>query len=114
MKFYNVIFCIFIICYDYKDCYSREDGICLISELEIMKNIGQHDNIIKLFGLCKLNGPVSIVMEYAENGNLRDFLRNCKIARNTFDSKQTYEYTIGFATQITRGMLHIESKQVLQ
>ena len=40
----------------------------IISE-QMMKNIGQHDNVIQLFGFCKLNRQDSIVMKYGEMGH---------------------------------------------
>ncbi|KAK3750967.1 hypothetical protein QZH41_000723 [Actinostola sp. cb2023] len=48
----------------------------LISEMEVMKTIGQHKNIINLFGACTQDGPLFVVVEYAKHGNLRQFLRN--------------------------------------
>ena len=36
----------------------------------------QHPNVIGVFGACtSKGGPIYIVMEYAEHGSLKDFLR---------------------------------------
>ncbi len=44
-------------------------------ELEIMKNVGKHDNIISLLGCCTKSGPLYAIVEYAKFGNLRNYLR---------------------------------------
>ena len=43
--------------------------------MEILKSIGSHLNVINLVGVCtKDDGPLLVVVEYAEYGNLKDFL----------------------------------------
>ncbi len=47
-----------------------------MKELEIMKVIGFHPNIVNLKGVCTQprGKPLMLIIEYAERGNLRDFL----------------------------------------
>lgn len=47
-----------------------------MSEMETMKELGKHVNIINLLGCCTKGGELLVIMEFAENGNLRDYLRN--------------------------------------
>lgn len=47
----------------------------LIREMEMMKLIGKHKNIINLLGCCTQRGPLYVIVEFAPNGNLRDFLK---------------------------------------
>ena len=47
----------------------------LVSELELMKLIGRHTNIVNLLGCCTVGGLPFVILEYAANGNLRDYLR---------------------------------------
>ncbi|XP_076461988.1 fibroblast growth factor receptor 2-like [Babylonia areolata] len=47
----------------------------LIREMEMMKVIGKHKNIINLLGCCTQRGPLYVVVEFAPHGNLRDFLK---------------------------------------
>ncbi|XP_071946724.1 fibroblast growth factor receptor 2-like isoform X2 [Antedon mediterranea] len=47
----------------------------LMSEMDMMKNIGKHVNIINMLGCCTQDGPPFVLVEYAPNGNLRDYLR---------------------------------------
>lgn len=41
-----------------------------------MKELGKHVNIINLLGCCTKGGELLVIMEFAEQGNLRDYLRN--------------------------------------
>ena len=57
--------------------------IDLVSEMDIMKMIATASrggiaapNVINLLGVCTQDGPLYVIVEYAEHGNLRDFLRN--------------------------------------
>ncbi|RUP49952.1 kinase-like domain-containing protein [Jimgerdemannia flammicorona] len=47
------------------------------NELEILARLQKSDMIVRIIGYyyTELHSELSIVMEYAENGNLRDFLR---------------------------------------
>ena len=47
-----------------------------VKELEIMKNVGKHENILNLLGCCTKGGPVYAIIEYAKHGNLRNYLRS--------------------------------------
>ena len=90
----------------------------LVSEMEMMKMIGTHINIINLLGCCTQDGPLYVVVEYAAHGNLRDYLRNNRPSSG-------YERAIGqemdaitqkdlvsFAFQVARGMEYLASKKV--
>ncbi|XP_075680869.1 uncharacterized protein LOC113797385 isoform X2 [Dermatophagoides pteronyssinus] len=71
-----------------KEGHSDDEMINLISELEVMKRIGKHRNIINLIGCCTQNGPLWVVVEYAPYGNLRDFLRKKREEMITFKQQQ--------------------------
>lgn len=55
--------------------HSDADLIALVSEMEIMKMIGKHENIINLLGCCTQDGPFYVIVEYASNGCLREYLK---------------------------------------
>jgi len=59
-----------------KEGHTDSDVVDLIKEMEIMKRIRQHDNIINLLGVCTqpLGCPLYVVVEYAKFGNLRNYL----------------------------------------
>ena len=60
-----------------KEGHTDGDVIDLVKEMEIMKRIGKHVNIINLLGVCTQPSgqPLLVIVEFAEHGNLRDFLR---------------------------------------
>lgn len=90
-----------------------------VSEMEIMKIIGSHKNITNLLGCCTQNGPLYLLVEYAEHGNLRDFLRK---HRSSSDIKPsigssliqhlTTKALVVFAHQIANGMEYLASREV--
>jgi len=45
-----------------------------------MKLIGRHSNIVNLLGCCTVGGLPFVILEYAANGNLRDYLRQRRLA----------------------------------
>ena len=58
-----------------KEGHTDNEMIDLVSEMDMMKMMGRHDNIINLLGVCTQDGPLFVIVEFAEHGNLRDFLR---------------------------------------
>ncbi|XP_028414936.1 fibroblast growth factor receptor 2-like [Dendronephthya gigantea] len=97
----------------------------LVSEMETMKRIGCHKNIINLIGCCTQNGACFpyMVVEYAPYGNLREFLRSRRpsvINRKSSGESEhnnlppvTIRDFISFAFQISRGMGHLVSKKCI-
>ena len=89
-------------------------------ETENLKNIGQHENIITFYGCCTQDGPLYIILQLADKGNLRDFLRrNCFPLNNTLGriteqdrNLVTYKEMLNFAVQVARGMQYLESIHV--
>ncbi|XP_069055630.1 macrophage colony-stimulating factor 1 receptor [Pleurodeles waltl] len=52
-----------------------EEKEALMSELKIMSHLGQHENIVNLLGACTHGGPILVITEYCEHGDLLNFLR---------------------------------------
>ncbi|KXJ23083.1 Fibroblast growth factor receptor 3 [Exaiptasia diaphana] len=91
----------------------------LISEMEVMKTIGQHKNIINLIGACTQDGPLFVVVEYAKFGNLRQFLRDRRPVPDYMEvsseprEKLHLSDLVSFAYQVSRGMEYLESKKCI-
>ncbi|XP_065220782.1 fibroblast growth factor receptor 2-like [Planococcus citri] len=88
-----------------KDDHLDSDMIDLVSEMELMKLLGTHQNILRLLGCCSQGGPLLVITEYARNGNLKNFLRkylhhSIKIEENTL---------LTYARQIAQGMVYLSS-----
>ena len=109
-----------------------QEGInaeALQKEAEFIVNLGQHENVIHVYGYCieekcktgqkttrdrgqpidiklRLSGVSKIVMEYAELGDLHRHLRKLRSV-GLDDAKQ-----FAFAQQIAEGMNYVVSKGV--
>jgi len=103
-----------------KEGHSDEDVKDLISELELMKQVGTHDNIINLLGCCSEDGPLYVIVEYVPHGNLRDFLRNHRPGpfsdslENSNDKQVvTDDNLLSIAYQIACGMEYLASRKCI-
>ncbi|XP_066299175.1 fibroblast growth factor receptor 2-like [Branchiostoma lanceolatum] len=105
-----------------KDSASDSDKKDLLGELDILVTVGQHENIISLVGACTKDGPLSIVVEYARNGCLKDWLVTNSAALNTDSEYQNQpvslsllpmEQLIKFGIDVASGMSHLAAMQCL-
>ncbi|CAI9738965.1 fibroblast growth factor receptor 2-like isoform X1 [Octopus vulgaris] len=93
----------------------------LVQEMEVMKVIGAHKNIINLLGCCTQNGPLMVIVVYAPHGNLRDFLRDHRPPVRSGDTYErpvatrslTQKDLISFSYQVARGMEYLVSKNCI-
>uniref|UniRef100_A0AAR2IXK9 Fibroblast growth factor receptor n=1 Tax=Pygocentrus nattereri TaxID=42514 RepID=A0AAR2IXK9_PYGNA len=104
-----------------KDDGTDKDLSDLVSEMEMMKMIGKHKNIINLLGACTQDGPLYVLVEYASKGNLREYLRarrppgmdysfdTCKIPNETL----TFKDLVSCAYQVARGMEYLASQKCI-
>ena len=114
--------------YDVDGC----DGTDLAAEAGILAKIGHHENIVRLLGVCSKNGestrfyfyftaenlcrgavgPLWVVLEFAEQGNLLSYLR-AQRRQGLVDCGASYfkKKTI-FGLQIASGMKYLASKRV--
>ncbi|KAK3573862.1 hypothetical protein QTP86_032858 [Hemibagrus guttatus] len=104
-----------------KDDGTDKDLSDLVSEMEMMKMIGKHKNIINLLGACTQDGPLYVLVEYASKGNLREYLRarrppgmdysfdTCKIPDETL----TFKDLVSCAYQVARGMEYLASQKCI-
>ncbi|KAK1791094.1 hypothetical protein P4O66_002131 [Electrophorus voltai] len=104
-----------------KDDGTDKDLSDLVSEMEMMKMIGKHKNIINLLGACTQDGPLYVLVEYASKGNLREYLRarrppgmdysfdTCKIPHETL----TFKDLVSCAYQVARGMEYLASQKCI-
>ena len=59
-----------------------------------------HTNIIKIFGIFEENDKIYIVLEYCENGDFYEFLRNNSIIFNFYIAPLPFETAQFYAAQI--------------
>ena len=87
---------------------SAKDYSDLFAEIQTLKQVCNptHRNIINLIGVCtEQPGPVYVILEFAEHGNLRDFLRQYRNP-NTDESLPglTRYNLLDFGLQVCKGM----------
>ena len=46
-----------------------------LEEIQLMKQIGYHPNILNLLACCTIKNPMFLVVEFAKNGDLLHYLR---------------------------------------
>ncbi|EDS28124.1 fibroblast growth factor receptor 3 [Culex quinquefasciatus] len=96
-----------------KENHTGSDVKDLLDELEVMKKVCRHPNIINLLGCCTKDGPLFVIVEYARYGNLKDFLRDHRPNVGGIKPDESYvlsnDQLISFAHQIAFGMEHLSS-----
>ncbi|XP_064182452.1 fibroblast growth factor receptor 4-like isoform X1 [Anguilla rostrata] len=104
-----------------KDDASDKDLADLVSEMELMKVMDKHKNIINLLGVCTQNGPLYVLVEFASKGSLREYLRMRRPPGMdyTFDGTRvppeqlTFKDLLSCAYQVARGMEYLASKRCI-
>ncbi|CAB4472831.1 unnamed protein product [Rhizophagus irregularis] len=77
-----------------------------VKELKLLREIDYHSNINRILGITKDSKSYILVLEYANEGNLRDYLKN-----NFAFLK--WNYKIKMALDITNGLKFLHSKEII-
>lgn len=90
----------------------------LLEELEVMKMLEPHPNVVTLIGCCAEQDPVLLIMEFIPNGTLQNYLRESRVDLNygnqlQGNSRLTSHDLITFAYQVAKGMEYLSSKGVI-
>ncbi|XP_046674803.1 uncharacterized protein LOC124363590 [Homalodisca vitripennis] len=89
----------------------------LLSEYQMMKDVS-HPNVVRLLGACTSSGgPVYIIIEYAEHGSLRTYLRRSRLVCPELSlpavEPVSYKTLLGFAWQISKGMSYLADNKLV-
>lgn len=99
-----------------KENASEKEKRDLLEELEVMKMLEPHTNVVTLIGSCTERDPVFLIMEYVSLGKLQTYLRDSRADLNYGNlygsSKLTSRDLVSFAYQIAKGMEYLSSKGV--
>ena len=87
-----------------EELVNRQDKEMVKSEIEIQKGL-HHPNIIELISVYEDSDYIKLVLEYAPNGNLFNFIRNSKFLDEMTASHIFY--------QIVKGVQYLHSNKVL-
>ncbi|XP_075712302.1 macrophage colony-stimulating factor 1 receptor [Rhinoderma darwinii] len=58
----------------------------LMSELKILSHLGHHENVVNLLGACTSGGPILVITEYCQHGDLLNFMRRKAEVLNSISS----------------------------
>ncbi|CDS40738.1 fibroblast growth factor receptor 4 [Echinococcus multilocularis] len=92
---------------------SDADVVAFVQEIEMMKFIGKHENVIQLYATSNHNGRPVMIMEYAAEGSLVDYLRKNRSWLATQARPMTELVLLCFARQIANGMVYLASKDIV-
>jgi len=53
-----------------------EGKLQLLQEIELMKEIGSHKNVLSMLGYWVRSEPIMLILEYVPHGDLLQWLRN--------------------------------------
>ncbi|PIK50338.1 putative fibroblast growth factor receptor 3, partial [Apostichopus japonicus] len=90
-----------------------------LKELVLFRSLGEHENLVAMYGCCTDRDPMYLIMEYLPHGNLQEHLRSLV---NESSKYETYsnrivehglspEALLNFGIQIARGMEFLDSKK---
>ncbi|XP_071842913.1 fibroblast growth factor receptor 2-like [Apostichopus japonicus] len=92
-----------------------------LKELVLFRSLGEHENLVAMYGCCTDRDPMYLIMEYLPHGNLQEHLRSLV---NESSKYETYsnrivehglspEALLNFGIQIARGMEFLDSKKCI-
>jgi NIMA (never in mitosis gene a)-related kinase 1/4/5 len=88
--------------------YNKELLKTCYNELKILKILNS-DYIIKVVNYFKKSNSFNIIMEYASNGDLSQFIKKRKLMRNKLNDKEIYHYI----SSITKGLIHLHNNKII-
>lgn len=91
-----------------KENASEKEKKDIVTEMEIMKMLEPHPNVVTLLATCADKEPVFLIMEFVPLGKLQSYLRDHRAG----DCCLTSRDLTSFAYQVAKGMEYISSKGV--
>ncbi|GIY58924.1 tyrosine kinase receptor Cad96Ca [Caerostris darwini] len=90
----------------------------LLSELEVMKLLEPHPNVVTLIGCCSDKDPILVIMEFVSRGKLQTYLRESRVERmygNLHGSSKhlTSRDLTSFSYQVAKGMDYLANKGII-
>lgn len=101
-----------------KENASDKERSDLLQELQVMKMLEPHPNVVRLLGCCTEKEPTFVIMEYVPHGKLQSFLRNSRAERyygnlHGPSNSLTSRDLTSFVYQVARGMDFLSSKGII-
>ncbi|XP_072048570.1 tyrosine-protein kinase receptor Tie-1-like [Amphiura filiformis] len=91
-----------------------EDKDDFNAELETMKRIGHHRNVVSLIGACEHAGQLYVALEFVTFGDLRTYLRTTR-RRDKSGATHRLQPTrlMSFALDVAKGMDHLSKLGII-
>ncbi|XP_058466436.1 tyrosine kinase receptor Cad96Ca [Malaya genurostris] len=101
-----------------KENASEAERNDLLSELQVLKSLEPHINVVRLLGCCTEKDPIFVILEYVNMGKLQTFLRNSRVEKhygNTHGKSKilTSGDLTSFIYQVARGMDFLTSRGII-
>ncbi|XP_072048531.1 uncharacterized protein [Amphiura filiformis] len=92
-----------------------EDKADFNTELETMKRIGRHQNVVSLIGACEHEGMLYVALEFVTFGDLRTYLRTTRRRRDQSGATHRLPPTrlMSFALGVAKGMRHLSKLGII-
>jgi fibroblast growth factor receptor 1 len=100
-----------------KENANEKEKSDLLSELQVMKMLETHPNVVRLLGCCTDKEPIFLIMEYISRGKLQSYLRNSRAERyyNNMHGQSkslTSRDLTSFVYQVAKGMEFLSANGV--
>lgn len=100
-----------------KENANEKEKSDLLSELQVMKMLETHPNVVRLLGCCTDKEPIFLIMEYISKGKLQSYLRNSRAERyyNNMHGQSkslTSRDLTSFVYQVAKGMEFLSANGV--
>ncbi|CAI9740442.1 angiopoietin-1 receptor-like [Octopus vulgaris] len=103
-----------------KENASEKDKQDFMNELNILKQVGYHRNVVCLVGACHIHGILYVALEYARYGDLRSYLRRSRKEKGIIYSNGTLPMTalnqttlLRLALDVATGLAHLAERQII-
>ncbi|XP_031570590.1 fibroblast growth factor receptor 2-like [Actinia tenebrosa] len=95
-----------------KGTANPEDYRELHQELDIMVNVGFHSNLVNLIGSCVEEEKLFVIVEFARNGSLFEFLRKARTQpEEKLEFELNYVNRLKIALDVAKGMTHLAKRR---
>ncbi|XP_038065705.1 tyrosine-protein kinase Mer-like [Patiria miniata] len=103
-----------------KEGAGQSDKADMMRELDLMKKLPDHCNVVRLLGFCVEEDPPYIIVEYLSRGNLKDLLKDSRSKGGRvygnlhgISKSLTSKDLMKFAKDVADGMAFISSQQCI-
>ena len=71
-----LVFFVVVVVVVFLENAGEEEKRQFLQEIDLMKDVGSHPNILSIFGFWVRSEPIMLIMEYVPDGDLLQWLRN--------------------------------------